>query len=52
MKWLVLVMLIFADLGAFHSVPEPVRIGNKWATIPFCGFVLAAEYHFGNKLNE
>lgn len=50
MKWFALALFMLADVGAFYSVPKPVRAENEWALIPGCGFVLAAEYHFGAKL--
>lgn len=44
------VVFILADMGAYFSVPRQIRLQNEWAVIPGCGYVLAAEYHFGNKL--
>lgn len=49
MKWIVIALFVTADVGAFFSVPKPIRSENKWALVPGCGFVLAAEYHFGAK---
>lgn len=49
-EWFALVLFLLADVGAFLSVPKPVRAENEWALSPGCGFVLAAEYYFGAKL--
>jgi hypothetical protein len=53
MKILILVVAILflgCDLGAYFSVPRTLRLENRWSLIPGCGYILAAEYHFGNKL--
>lgn len=51
MKWIVLLIFLLADIGAMFSVPSQVRKDNWWRVLPGCGFVLAATYHFGNKLS-
>lgn len=50
MRWIAFALFMLADAGAYLSVPKPIRAENGWALIPGCGFVLAAEYHLGDKL--
>lgn len=53
MKWLLIFALVIGvDVLSYVSVPTPVRHANRWSIVPLGGIILAAEYHFGNKLKE
>jgi hypothetical protein len=51
MRWLVVwVVFIILDVPCWLSVPREIRQANNWSLFPGGGYILAAEYHFGNKL--
>lgn len=45
--WIILVAL---DVLCWSTVPPAIRNNPKWSQIPGCGYILAIEYHFGNKI--
>lgn len=50
--WFIVFIFTLFDLLAFFSVPTEIRRANWWTIVPGGGYVLAVEYHFGNKLQE
>ena len=51
-SFLMLVLFLIVDVASYYSVPREVRLENKWSLTPGAGYILAAEYHFGNKLDS
>ena len=50
MKWIIVAFVLVADIGAYFSVPKPIRADNQWALVPGGGFCLFSAYHFGDKI--
>ena len=51
-NFIFLVIFLLCDVFAYITVPQSIRHDNIWSLIPGCGYVLAIEYHFGNKLKR